>query len=142
MKLLKQDRNAQNAWKFKRQRNGLLAKVHIAIKDLGFSDDNYRSILKDAYGVNSAANLSIEELQDFVKRCEYAGWTPRQRNKRNQLKALQMRAEEIAYQIPNGRRRLKGLVRKLCGIDCVEWMDLKSLKQLLAALERIARDES
>jgi len=143
MKLLKQNQEYQKSQKLKKMRQALLAKAHIAIKALGISETDYRSILKDAYGVSTAAKLSIEELQDFVARCEHAGWKPSstKRNKQNQLKALRMRAEEIACQLPNGARRLIGLSRKICGVDSLEWADLQSLKQLLAALERI-KDET
>ena len=48
MRLLKQNRDIQNAEKFKKMRRGLLAKTHLAIKALGISDSDYRSILKDA----------------------------------------------------------------------------------------------
>jgi phage gp16-like protein len=44
------------------QRRGLLAKVHIAKKELGLSDGIYREILAREFGVSTAAALSRQEM--------------------------------------------------------------------------------
>ncbi|WP_035253312.1 phage protein GemA/Gp16 family protein [Desulfatiglans anilini] len=56
-----------------RQRKGLLALVHLAKKDLGLSEEIYRSALA-AYGVGSAAAMSIPELKDLVRHFESCGF--------------------------------------------------------------------
>ena len=44
----------------------LLAKIHIAKKELGFSDDVYRDILQGRYKKDSAAKLSRFEAEDLI----------------------------------------------------------------------------
>lgn len=55
-------------------RNGLLAKVHIAKKQMPEMDDElYRAILYERYGKSSAGKLTMRELADFVAHLETKG---------------------------------------------------------------------
>ncbi|HOK59218.1 MAG TPA: hypothetical protein PL047_09445, partial [Methanothrix sp.] len=58
-----------------RQRRGLLAKIHIAKKDLGLSQDEYELILT-GFKVASAAELTIPQLERLVKYLKKLGWRP------------------------------------------------------------------
>ena len=138
-----------------KQRNALLAMVHIAIKELGITKDDYRTILKWQFSKGSAADLSILELQYLVEYFVQHGWKSKRRQRteergettedrgrttdnQRQLEALRERAEEITEELENGERRLQGLCRKLCGVDRIEWCtEVGRLKGLVAALERV-----
>ena len=66
-------------------RKSLLAKVHIAKKDLvrqlpEFSDDTYRFILEMKYDVSSAKDCSNEQLQGLLHHFQDMGWNPQPRN--------------------------------------------------------------
>ena len=140
----KQSRN-----KLQRRRQALLAMVHIALKDLGMPDEDYRGILLEEFCVSSAAALSLSELGDLVDRFREKGWQPeggRQRKEGSdmaeirQARALRERAETLAGEIENGERRLKGLCKKICGVDKLEWCrDVGKLRRLLKVLGNIAR---
>jgi len=131
--------------RIQRQRRGLLAKVHIAIKELGISDDDYRGILMREFRVGSAAALSIMELQYLVAYFEEKGWEAQGgnrkskiENRKSQCEALQGRAREIATEMEDGERRLHGLCKKLCGVDRLEWCrDAGQLRRLLAAIGKM-----
>ncbi len=131
--------------RIQRQRRGLLAKVHIAIKELGIPDDDYRGILVKEFGVSTAKALSIIELQYLVAYFEEKGWEPQGGNRKSEIgnrksqcEALQGRAREIAAEMEDGERRLRGLCKKLCGVDRLEWCrDAGKLKRLLAAMSKI-----
>lgn len=145
MRVIRGGQKKQVAPDLEKQRRGLLAKVHIAVKELGITEENYRNILKIDYGVASALALSIEELEDFMKRCEASGWKPKhtREGKRRQIKALQYRAREIAGEIKNGDRRLRGLCRRICGVEVLEWCrDIHDLRRFLAVMESIKRQEA
>ena len=47
-------------------RNAMLAKVHMAINRLGIDEDAYRFLLDEKYGVNTAAKLSMPQLDDLL----------------------------------------------------------------------------
>ena len=61
------------------RRRAMLAKVHIARKDLGLDDDDYRQILADETGKTSAADLSAEQLDAVLARFQARGWKPVQK---------------------------------------------------------------
>jgi phage gp16-like protein len=48
-------------------RRAMLAKVHIAKKDLGIDDEDYRDILQEQFGVRSAGALNDRELEQLVR---------------------------------------------------------------------------
>ena len=126
---------------FQRRRQKLLAIVHIAIKELDVSDDDYRETLRKEFGVSSAAALSLPELGDLVDRFREKGWQPEVDNTGiKQLRALRKRAETLAGEIENGERRLPGLCKKICGVDKLKWCrDVGKLLRLLKVLGEIAR---
>ncbi|EMG36273.1 Protein of unknown function (DUF1018) [Desulfocurvibacter africanus PCS] len=55
-------------------RRGLLAKVHIARKDLGLTEEEYRATLREMFGIESAAQLTEEQLGDLVEHFLHRGW--------------------------------------------------------------------
>ena len=128
------------------QRRGLLARVHIAKKDLGLQDVKYREILEARCNKKSAADLTIPQLEDLVQYFLWFGWKPGvrrtlPRETKSQVLALRERVIAIAAKIENGENRLKGLCKKFCKVECIEWCwEVGPLKRLIAALEKIARN--
>lgn len=131
----------------------MLAKIHIAKKDLGLDDGTYRDMLAALFGEESSADLSIGQMEDFLKRFKELGWRgpARRRGKgrygaasaASQVEALRERARAIAGDLENGEKRLDGLVRKICGVDCLEWSsDVGKLKRLVAILEKVRRTDA
>ena len=54
-------------------RRALLAKVHIAPKQLGMSDEQRRALLSDRYGVESSGDLTVPQLRDLCAHFEALG---------------------------------------------------------------------
>jgi len=130
---------SQNSLKI---RNALLAKVHIAKKEALHDDDAlYRGILRDEFGVASAADLNNRELEQLVNRFESRGWQPAS-GSRTQVEALKERiGQELLHSLFT-ERRLRGLVRKICGVDDLRFCrDAGRLKRLLAAIRNIKERE-
>lgn len=129
---------------YEKQRNGLLATVHIAIKDLGILEDDYRDLLRKEFGVKSARAMSVEELERLVGIFKEWGFVPKRKPRPkggpDQLKKLRARIKEEAEKLDNWETRLPGLTRKFCGTDDVKWShDFKKLRRFLAALPNIKR---
>lgn len=126
-----------------KERKALLAKVHIAKKELALPDGDYRAILEYEFNKRSAADLTILELEYLVGYFRSHGWQPRPGVDRrlateNQLDRLRERARAIAAELPNGERRLRGLTWSICGVEDIRWCrSSKLLMRLLAALEKI-----
>lgn len=66
-----------NAKKFNQAVSGrkqLLARVHIAKKELGICDEDYRAILAERFDVGSAADLTVPQLSQLVEHFRALGW--------------------------------------------------------------------
>jgi phage gp16-like protein len=126
-------------------RRALLAKIHIAIKDMGIDDELYRLILQEEFGAKSAAELGNRQLEQLVERFERKGWKPRRQSaddgrqqKTGQADALKEKVGQILLHSDFDEVRLRGLVRKICGVDHLEWCgDAVRLKKLLAVIGRM-----
>lgn len=130
----------------------MLAKVHIGLKELCIDDATYRIILKDMFGVQSAAQLSVEELEELIGRFESKGWKSKNDRRRQtadgrqkdktpvggQRSAVDALKERVGQELLNTdftEDRLRGLARKICGVDDLRWCgDAVRLKRLLAAI--------
>ena len=136
-------KRGRNPRLYETQRRGLLAKAHIAKKDLGLRDDEYEAcILRIAPGCFSAGSLTVPQLEDLVDYFRQIGWRPAPKRKPKtaaQAEALRERAVEIASRLTNGKNRLAGLVKVYCGVShlkfCHNIAKLEKLLRVLAAIE-------
>lgn len=55
----------------------LLAKVHIAKKELGLDDEVYRAMLRRLTGQDTAKGLTVGEFDVVLKEFERLGWEPK-----------------------------------------------------------------
>jgi phage gp16-like protein len=60
--------------KMKSARHNMLAKIHLAKRDLGLSDVDYRHVLFVQFGVDSSAKLSDLELHKLLDHFRSKGW--------------------------------------------------------------------
>ncbi|MBW1606822.1 MAG: DUF1018 domain-containing protein [Deltaproteobacteria bacterium] len=140
------DRSSKRmADKLQERRNGLLALVHIAKKEIPLSDDEYRDVIA-YWGVRSSADMSIPELEELVKYFESLGFKKKVSDPRDpgsgvgQIKALQERIRAEAKKLSNGEQRLKGLVKKIAKADDLKaCRNIKKLKQVLKVV-RLLQD--
>jgi phage gp16-like protein len=58
-------------------RNNELAQIHIAIADLRWTDDDYRSILLAKTGKRSAGELDSTGRKRFLEHLRACGWNPK-----------------------------------------------------------------
>jgi len=125
----------------RKQRRGLLAKIHVAKKQMLLNDGEYEMMLR-SFKVATAADMTLTQLELFIKLLKHYGWKPQTANKSGkaaeQLSALRRRCVEAASRIENGDKRLAGLAMKICGTSQLSWCrDIKKLERLLAVLGKI-----
>jgi len=64
----------------------MLAKVHIARQRLDLSEDDYRNMLWDVFGVDSSKELNLQGLHDLLQHLQRLGFEPvKRRDKANPL---------------------------------------------------------
>lgn len=59
------------------QRRGLSAKIHIAKKELGWSDEQYVEWLEANFGKSSSKGLTFDEFERAIDLLKQAGWKPK-----------------------------------------------------------------
>lgn len=133
-----------------RQRRGLLAKIHVAKKQMGLNDGEYEMVLR-SFRVASSAELSIRQLEHMVKLLQHYGWKgyrpsvkPRTaEHDEHQAAELRKRVLDEVVDLHNGINRLPGLLRKICGVSALEWArDPEKLERLLAVIAKYKKTES
>jgi hypothetical protein len=141
------DKEKSSDDKIHRRRNGLLALVHIAKKELALRDDEYRDVLK-YWGVKTSAQMSVPELEDLVEYFESLGFKKKVSADRDlgsgvgQITALRERIRAEAGKLNNGEQRLKGLVKKIAKADdLTSCRDVKKLKQILKVIHLLQKRE-
>jgi hypothetical protein len=130
-----------------KQRRGLLAKIHVAKKQMGLNAGEYEMILK-SFKVCTAADMTLVQLENMVKLLKHYGFKPcksrnfREEQSPEQFAALRRRCVDLAKEIPNGEKRLAGLALKICGVSTLTWCkDAGKLERLLAVLGKIKEPE-
>jgi len=68
-------------------RRGLLAKIHMAAKDLALAEVSYRDLLERETGKRSAADCSEDQLDKAIKAFEALGWKPKRKGRRGRKQA-------------------------------------------------------
>lgn len=134
-------------------RKPLLAKIHIAKKDLGLDEDSYRALIARHGGQGdrpSAANLQISQLESVLRELTGKGWRPRPKGGRTPRPAPsrealigKIKAQLTAKAQHQGRAvpwsYADAIARRVAGVERVEWCDETQLRRVVAALAYDAR---
>jgi len=121
-------------------RRTLLAKIHIAKKDLGMSDDEYRTVLDVKFGKGSASKLTMPQLSQLVAHFQTLGWEPapsrgKPKNPPAERSALLSKVE--AYLAEAGRpwSYADAMAKRICKVEKIAWCEPEDLAKIVAALE-------
>lgn len=123
----------------KNKRHGQLARIHILKKDLGMNDDEYRTMLHQVVGKESAKDLTVGQRNRVIDHLKNIKEGPKQRNigdspMRGKIKALLMAGDKpTAYG--------DGIARNICGVDRLEWVPDDQLYKIITALRKQAQRE-
>ncbi|WP_353115360.1 regulatory protein GemA [Nitratidesulfovibrio sp.] len=127
-------------------RNSLLAKIHIARKDLALGEDVYRDLLERVTGQRSASGLTDRQLVAVVAELRAKGWQPKaapRKGRKPRVKAggSALLAKMEALLADNGRpwSYAEAIARRMFGVEKLEWCDADQLKAVMVALVKDAR---
>ncbi|MBU0944254.1 MAG: regulatory protein GemA [Proteobacteria bacterium] len=129
-----------------------LAKIHIAKKELGFSDDAYRDVLRMRYKKDSAAKLSSAQARNLVEHFKTLGFSVKRKNNSKispKYDDGQMR-KVVALWITLGNegvvknksdQALQKYVKRITGKDNLRWCDGVDLDRIIESLKKWANRE-
>ena len=130
-------------------RADMLAKIHIAKKDLGLDDDIYRAIIaRHGDGKTSSRDLSIAQLDLVVREFTGKGWIPKKDPKKigKKPKVQASREQQMAKieALLTDKAKTDGrtvswnyahaIAKRVCKVDRLEFCDSTQLGKVIAAL--------
>lgn len=128
-------------------RRSMLAKVHIAKKSLGLSDDDYRQILVDVTSRMSAGDCTDRELDDLIKHFSSRGFSAKARPNgprpadhpaAKKARALWISLGMLGAVRDPSERALESFARRQLGCVQMAWADQGKVYKLIEALKAIA----
>ena len=139
------------------ERRGMLAKVHLARKELALGDDAYRDVVRRITGTDSSAKASDAALHRLLGEFQRLGWRPssRQHGKRRaaqaQLRMIAAVWHDLApYVREHTDQALRSFVARQTrtrlhpdGVSALEFVDGKQAGKVLEGLKAwLAREQS
>lgn len=125
-------------------RKASLAKIHIAKKDLGLSDAEYRAVLDEKFGVESSSQLKASQLEQLTFHFQALGWKPKTKNDKpkNMAGTRGPLLRKIGAHLAEAKRPWSyahAMSQRMFKVDKVEWCRPDQLAKIVAALEYDAR---
>jgi phage gp16-like protein len=120
-------------------RNSNLAKIHIAKKRLGMGEVDYRALLKNLTGKDSAAVMNPREHIEVIRGMEALGFQPL--STKNEIESLRRMIKKLFHQISRANNEALALRRRLFKFNHMtdlEQLSLKQLREVYEDLERVA----
>lgn len=132
-------------------RNSLIAKLHVAKRDLRLDDDTYRAVLVAETGKASARDMGPAELAAAIEGMKRRGWVDRPKpagarkiggKYAGVLRALWIAAWNLGIARDRTDKALTAWVKRQTGIDNPTWLtDPADARKAIEALKRwIARE--
>jgi phage gp16-like protein len=125
-------------------RRALLAKCHIAKKELGLDDSIYREVLARVTGHDSASKLSDKQLVDALDEFRRLGWQPRTSD-RPAPRSQKPHVRKVwavwgalkrsgAVRSPT-KAALRAFVQKMTGVTDPEWLSPDDANKVIEGLK-------
>jgi phage gp16-like protein len=122
-------------------RNKDLARIHIAVHELGLDDETYRDLLRSTTGKGSAGELDARERWRVLVALSKAGaksaarYPGRPAQQRPGKEALLGKVEALLADAKRPWAYAHAMARRMFKVDQVQWCDADQLHRLVAALE-------
>jgi phage gp16-like protein len=126
------------------ERRVMIAKIHVAKKEMQLLDDDYRAMLIEVTGRSSSADCTIAELRAMIEAMKRKGFQPRKANgAADHPFALKARAMWISLHhlgaIDNpSEQALEAFARRQLGCMKMQWANQAQGYKLVEALKAIA----
>jgi phage gp16-like protein len=115
-------------------RRAMLAKIHVARKQLGWDEPTYRDVLRRVTGADSAASLTAPQLDAVLTECRRLGWQAKPRRvpaAKAQVRMIRAVWRDLAaLGVEGGDAALRTFVRRQTrcpahpdGVDAPEFLD-------------------
>jgi phage gp16-like protein len=124
-------------------RRPLIARVHMARKELALSEDSYRAVLARITGRHSAADLTVPQLLAVITEFERLGLRPRRvrSDKPHVRKIYALWGAMRPHLTDPSRTALRAFVARQTGVGDPEWLTAAQAARVTEALKSWRRRE-
>lgn len=131
-------------------RSPMLAKVHIAKKELALAEDDYRALLVRITGKSSSRDCSEGELDRLLSEFKRLGWKPKTNGAASGVKksgkphvrkvyALWGELDRAGALHDGSRGALQSFVSRQTGVSSPEWLTATQANQVTEGLKAMLR---
>lgn len=122
-------------------RRSLMAKLHIARKDLGLDEVTYRAMLENLTGKRSAADCTDRQLVMLVAALRKRGWKgslPKAPKVRPEFAELLKKINALRLDTKKSWAYVESIAEKMYGVR-IPWLDGEQLAGIVTALVKHQR---
>jgi phage gp16-like protein len=127
-------------------RHAVLAKVHIAKKDLGLDDDTYRDVIERVTKgrTRSSKDMQNHELHDLLVEFKAKGWVPKAATlgrgaakdpQSRMVRGLWIELANAGVVRDRSENALRGYVKRITSLEDLKFCDGREKHQLIEALK-------
>lgn len=127
------------------ERRSLIAKIHVAKKEMALLDDDYRQMLVDVTGRASSADCSVGELRDMVEAMKSKGFRPKKAAPKvadspfaTKARAMWISLHHLGAIDNPSEQALEAFARRQLGCERMQWANQAQAYKLVEALKAIA----
>ena len=126
-------------------RRAMLAKIHVAAKELALAEESYRAVLRRVGGAESAAAIDDGGLARVLDEFKRLGWKEARRAFKPSPKphvrmVWRLWRELSPPAVRNQAQGLRGFCKRVTGIEEPEWLSPAQANAVIEALKaRLAR---
>lgn len=127
-------------------KNRLIAKIHVAKKQLAMNDDDYRAVLERVTGKTSSRDLPIAKLNDVLNEMKSLGFKTTTATKRigtrkladdpqaKKIRAMWITLRDMGELKDPSEAALLSFVKRMTKVSAFEWLDSKQADTVIDAL--------
>ncbi len=124
-----------------------LAKIHLAVKELGWDDDHYRDVLQQVCGVRSAGQLDVFGRRKFVAHLRKCGWDGEAANKKRTIRDTLSDTQKLMWSLwqqlvaagkvnDGSMAGLMAFGKRITKVERLEWLNRKQEDLLIESLKQ------
>lgn len=127
-------------------RRALLAKAHLAAKDLGLDADTRRAVQLQVTGVESCGEMGIAQLEKLLAHYRAKGWRPKPGRaakakklasapQAKMIRALWLTLADAGAVRSREENALRHYVKRNTGIGALEWLSVHDANRVIEGLK-------
>lgn len=119
-------------------RKSLMAKIHIARKDLGLDEDTYRAMMLNLTGKNSAKDCTDRQLVMVFSALRKRGWKdsrPKGPKVRPEMQDMLGKLNALRLDTKKSWAYVESIAKRLYGVG-ISWLDTGQMRGVITAMSR------